>query len=86
MCPICVAAREELYVYCHAFDTVAEDRLPIYNLTPCFMRNKKHITYTHPMCCFHVKSSDSAAAHGASQYETKHCEAPCATALSEDLT
>ena len=31
------------------------------------MRNKKHRMYTHPMCCFYVKSSDSAVAHGASQ-------------------
>ena len=31
------------------------------------MRNKKHIMYTHPMCHFYVKSSDSAVAHGASK-------------------
>ena len=36
------------------------------------MRNKKHIMYTHPMCRFYVKSSDSAVAHGASQCLCHH--------------
>ena len=36
------------------------------------MRNKKHIMYTHPMCRFYVKSSDSADAHGASQCLCHH--------------
>ena len=36
------------------------------------MRNKKHIMYTHSMCRFYVKSSDSAVAHGASQCLCHH--------------
>ena len=69
--------------------------IPLLLIITISMRNRKHILYTHRICvCFYVKSSDSAIAHGASQCfalsqatnKAKHCEASCATALSEDLT